>query len=536
MASQVLGMIGPLLMGAQVGTVARRPGAAGVRPVRPGRCPGRAGDCRSSSPNIAQFEREWDLPRMEFRAWVALHEVAHRFAFAGPWAREHFLELVRDLVEHAEIDLSSLQPAPRGRWTCRTPSAHVAGDGGRRQPVRRGRRRASSACGSPACRRSSLAAEGYADHVMEAVGRTMLSSFGKIDEAVRRFREGRPGDQALEQLLGLQMTDEQHRLGRAFCRHGGRADRRGHAGPDVGLGRLAALDARAGGAHALAGANGLTRPPFSSILPTVPIGDLVFANVIDAASAGGARATWARASCTRGRSPGAPSRSTCVRAWKAPTGYVTEEIELITPRGMVAHRDRPGAAVHAGQHGPDAPSTTRVEDATFPRPAAYLASFLLEGEVVAQVEFEVVLQAGAGEAARGVRGRTEEVRRHLGRAAAAAKDGEGRAGHRRSPRGSPTRAARSTCCPSASPGPTEQTVPGVPGAGELVVITRRKGTNTSLERFIASGARPGGRRMGRRGQDVLVDRRRSRVGPPEESLERWRGACDIVELTPVVPA
>ena len=31
-----------------------------------------------------------------------------------------------------------------------------------------------------------------------------------------RFREGRPGDQALEQLLGLQMTDEQHRLGRAF--------------------------------------------------------------------------------------------------------------------------------------------------------------------------------------------------------------------------------------------------------------------------------------------------------------------------------
>jgi uncharacterized protein (DUF2342 family) len=49
------------------------------------------------------------------------------------------------------------------------------------------------------------------------VGRTMLPAFGKIDEAVRRFREGRPGDQALEQLLGLQMTDEQHRLGRAFA-------------------------------------------------------------------------------------------------------------------------------------------------------------------------------------------------------------------------------------------------------------------------------------------------------------------------------
>ena len=33
---------------------------------------------------------------------------------------------------------------------------------------------------------------------------------------------------------------------------------------------------------------------------------------------------------------------------------------------------------------------------------------------------------------------------------------------------------------------------------------------------------------------MLVDRRRSRVGPPDESLSRWRGKCDIVELVPNV--
>ena len=33
---------------------------------------------------------------------------------------------------------------------------------------------------------------------------------------------------------------------------------------------------------------------------------------------------------------------------------------------------------------------------------------------------------------------------------------------------------------------------------------------------------------------VLVDRRRSRMGPPGDSLARWRGSCDIVELTPNV--
>ena len=108
MANQVLQMIGPLLMGVQAGTVL---GALGQRVFgeydlavpRPG------GTLSFVVANIAQFEREWELPRMEFRAWVALHEVSHRFEFAGAWTRDHFLELVRDLVANAEIDLSSLR-------------------------------------------------------------------------------------------------------------------------------------------------------------------------------------------------------------------------------------------------------------------------------------------------------------------------------------------------------------------------------------------------------------------------------------------
>jgi hypothetical protein len=33
-----------------------------------------------------------------------------------------------------------------------------------------------------------------------------------------------------------------------------------------------------------------------------------------------------------------------------------------------------------------------------------------------------------------------------------------------------------------------------------------------------------------------VDRRRSRVGPPADSIARWRDTCLIAELTPVVQA
>jgi hypothetical protein len=58
-----------------------------------------------------------------------------------------------------------------------------------------------------------VAAEGMPTTSPTWSGARRLSSFGK-STGVRRVRG--PGDQALERL-GLQMTDEQHRLGRAFA-------------------------------------------------------------------------------------------------------------------------------------------------------------------------------------------------------------------------------------------------------------------------------------------------------------------------------
>jgi uncharacterized protein (DUF2342 family) len=61
------------------------------------------------------------------------------------------------------------------------------------------------------------AAEGYGDHVMEALGQRMLATYARIEEALRRYREDRHGDQALERLLGLEMKREQYQLGGRFC-------------------------------------------------------------------------------------------------------------------------------------------------------------------------------------------------------------------------------------------------------------------------------------------------------------------------------
>jgi hypothetical protein len=260
----------------------------------------------------------------------------------------------------------------------------------------------------------------------------------------------------------------------------------------------------------------------------VPIGDLVFANVIDA-SQRAAQGDLGQSVVYARTLPGRTLPFDVVRAWKAPTGYVTEEIELISPKGMVAHRVGPAPQYMLGSMDLTHLST-RVEDATLSESGGYLASFLIEGEVAAQVEFEVVLQAIPAKLPTAFEdGLKKSDVIWVGLPAAK------KARDQTVPAWFAYRGGKIYVLSLREPGPQEQTVPGVPGAGELVVITRRKGTNTAAERFIASARDLEGEEW-EDAAKVLVDRRRSRVGPPEESLERWRGAADIVELTPVVPA
>jgi coenzyme F420 biosynthesis associated uncharacterized protein len=204
----------PLLLGAQVGAVL---GYLGQRVL--GQydlaVPHPSGSLYFVVPNIARFEREWSLRPVEFRAWVALHEVTHRFEFARPWVREHFLSLVRDLVEHAELDLSGLEQRMEGLDLGNPDALQEAFEGmgnflghasDPEQRLRIARVQSFMAI-----------AEGYGDHVMESLGRRMLSTYPQIEEALRRFREDRHGDQALERLLGLEMKQEHYLLGGQFC-------------------------------------------------------------------------------------------------------------------------------------------------------------------------------------------------------------------------------------------------------------------------------------------------------------------------------
>ncbi|MGH3025776.1 MAG: zinc-dependent metalloprotease, partial [Gaiellaceae bacterium] len=55
--------------------------------------------------NVVELEERYGFPPEQFRLWLALHEVTHRYQFtAVPWMRAHFLSLVDSAIEPFHAD------------------------------------------------------------------------------------------------------------------------------------------------------------------------------------------------------------------------------------------------------------------------------------------------------------------------------------------------------------------------------------------------------------------------------------------------
>src|SRR5438093_2315913 len=215
--AELLTQLGPLLQGTQVGQVfgflaTRVLGQYDIAVPREGG----TGSLLFVVPNLAAFEHDWSLDPVEFRTAVALHEVTHRLEFARPWMPARFRTLVDDFLSTLTIDVAAIQE----RFASLDPSDPEAMQrafgvdddalfGAVLDPEQRikvGRIQAFMA-----------AAEGYADHVMHAVGATLLSTHAMIEEAMRRHREDEATDPVFERLLGVDLKREQYAGGRRFC-------------------------------------------------------------------------------------------------------------------------------------------------------------------------------------------------------------------------------------------------------------------------------------------------------------------------------
>ena len=256
----------------------------------------------------------------------------------------------------------------------------------------------------------------------------------------------------------------------------------------------------------------------------MPAGELIFANVLDV------RQRAAQDDIADGliyllSLPARALPFAVIRDWKAPTGYLPEEVQLTAPSGRIVLRIGPEPRHMLGSmdltHFEDI-----VEDAWFEELGVYIASFMLDGETLGQTEFQVVLQAAPEKLGKDIEDGLKKSDviwvgvEHEGRDVAI-------------PAWFAYRNGKIYVLSSNEPSLAEQTVPGLPDAQDLIVITRRKYRDTSLGRFHAAARVLEGQEW-EQAASLLADRRRSRVGPPQDSVKRWRGSCAIAELTPIV--
>ena len=225
--------------------------------------------------------------------------------------------------------------------------------------------------------------------------------------------------------------------------------------------------------------------------------------------------------------PGRALPFVVMRAWKVPNGLVSEEIRFIGPSGRTVYRWGPQARHMRGMMDLTVEADP-IDDAVFDETGTFVVSCIIDGQIVGEFEVPVYVQDAPAKLPKDF----EEGLKKSDVIWA----GVHRAGRDYTiPAWFVYRNGRIYVLSQRERGPEEQTVPGIGDSPDMLVVTRRKLRDTALHRLSATPRKLEGAEWEEMAK-VLVDRRRSRAGPPAESLARWRKACDIYELTPNIAA
>ncbi|MGW0182185.1 zinc-dependent metalloprotease [Nocardia sp. NPDC003345] len=172
------------------------------------------------APNIVGVERALRVSPSDFRLWVCLHEVCHRVQFsASPWLAGYMrdnVELLGEIGDEATTEmlgrlLTELKQRRSGTASDDPNSRGVVGLLRATQPP------AQRAALDRLLLLGTLL-EGHADHVMDAVGPSVVPTVEQIRAAFdrRRTRPANPVQRLLRALLGIDAKVAQYVRGKAF--------------------------------------------------------------------------------------------------------------------------------------------------------------------------------------------------------------------------------------------------------------------------------------------------------------------------------
>jgi coenzyme F420 biosynthesis associated uncharacterized protein len=167
------------------------------------------------APNLREAATRLDVAEEDLVRWVALHETTHAVQFAGvPWLRDRLGGLISGLVAAADVkvDLRAALRMPTGddlkAWV------GAVREGGLVALVAKPEQREAL----DQIQATMALVEGYAEHVMDAVGEELLPDVANLRAALERRRDERSVmDKLLQRLIGLDLKLRQYREGKAFC-------------------------------------------------------------------------------------------------------------------------------------------------------------------------------------------------------------------------------------------------------------------------------------------------------------------------------
>ncbi len=212
----LMAMMGPMMLtmtaGSMVGHLARRSLGTYDLPI-----PRDRDRLIVVGSNVEGFRADWSIEPDDMRMWVCLNEVAHHAVLRIPHVRERLLELLGD---HA----SGFNPDPTALESKFGDVDLAGGDLSGLQEMFGDPEVILGAVQSDIQRAilpqiSALVAviEGYVDYVMDKVGGGLIGSYSMLSEALRRRRvEADQADRFVEQLLGLELSQEQYERGTQF--------------------------------------------------------------------------------------------------------------------------------------------------------------------------------------------------------------------------------------------------------------------------------------------------------------------------------
>ncbi len=165
-------------------------------------------------PNLAGAARAMDVDSESFLRWVALHETTHVLQFSGvPWLREHLGTLLRAYMDTLEVRIN--RGSAGGLPSFPDPARLIADfrEGGLVGLIQtREQRRLLNGVQS-----AMAVVEGYAEHVMDAVGTDVLPAYVGLREAMDARRSNRSApERILNRLLGLDQKMRQYEVGKRF--------------------------------------------------------------------------------------------------------------------------------------------------------------------------------------------------------------------------------------------------------------------------------------------------------------------------------